>query len=252
MSRPAGFHHRPLAEPSVRLSPHSAPIRQTCRPYGLSVARIDILLFPVASGMRPPDPTPSLQLHYEPSSLVRVGPPPCSASVRSPRGFRRLGFSLRIRATGSCSSAQQPASASRRLYAGRHPLSHQAPRGLFPGGLYAPGFDDTCLLNDASSKGSLSFVSRMLTCTSLFSRFSSNDHHHGSLPQQLEGALRPARESRSRGVFPHLSRSLFTRLVHHELLIRVLLQHTESNKVIAEHNSSPHLPDLRVGFPGNW
>src|SRR6266481_8471313 len=24
------FHHRPLAEPSVRLSPHSAPIRQTC------------------------------------------------------------------------------------------------------------------------------------------------------------------------------------------------------------------------------
>src|SRR6266481_5666549 len=31
VSRPAGFHHRPLAEPSVRLSPHSAPIRQTCR-----------------------------------------------------------------------------------------------------------------------------------------------------------------------------------------------------------------------------
>jgi hypothetical protein len=31
VSRPAGFHHRPLAELSVRLSPHSAPIRQTCR-----------------------------------------------------------------------------------------------------------------------------------------------------------------------------------------------------------------------------
>jgi hypothetical protein len=29
--RPAELHHRPLAEPSVRLSPHSAPIRQTCR-----------------------------------------------------------------------------------------------------------------------------------------------------------------------------------------------------------------------------
>jgi hypothetical protein len=26
----------------------------------------------------------------------------------------------------------------------------------------------------------------------------------------------------------------------------------ESNKVIAEHNSSPQLPDLRVGFPGDW
>jgi hypothetical protein len=69
LSRPAEFHHRPLAEPSVRLSPHSAPIRQTCRPYGLSVARIEVLLFPVASVMRPPDPTPSLQLRYEPSSL---------------------------------------------------------------------------------------------------------------------------------------------------------------------------------------
>src|SRR5580704_2502406 len=231
LSRPAEFHHRPLAEPSVRLSPHSAPIRQTCRPYGLSVARIEVLLFPVASGMRPPDPTPSLQLHYEPSSLVRVGPPQCSASVRSPRGFRRLGFSLRIRATGSCSSAQQPAFASRPLYAGRRPHSHQAPRGLFPGGLYAPGFDDTCLLNDASSKGSLSFVSRTLTCTSLFSRFSSNAHHHGSLPQQLEGGLRPAPESRPRGAFPHLSRSLFTRLVHNKLLIRVLLQHTKAQEV---------------------
>src|SRR5256886_6684007 len=31
VSRPTGFHHRPLAEPSVRLSPHSALIRQTCR-----------------------------------------------------------------------------------------------------------------------------------------------------------------------------------------------------------------------------
>ena len=28
-SRPAEFHRQPLAEPSVRLSPHSAPIRQT-------------------------------------------------------------------------------------------------------------------------------------------------------------------------------------------------------------------------------
>src|SRR5437870_6699892 len=97
LSRPMEFHHRPLAEPSVRLSPHSAPIRQTRRPYGLSVTRIEVLLFPVASGMRPPDPTPSLQLHYEPSSLLRVGPPQGSASVRSPRGCRRLGFSLRIR-----------------------------------------------------------------------------------------------------------------------------------------------------------
>ena len=42
----------------------------------------------------------------------------------------------------------------------------------------------------------------------VFSRFSSNAHHHGSLPQRLVGGLRPAPESRSRGAFPHLSRSL--------------------------------------------
>ena len=230
VSRPAEFHHRPLAEPSVRLSPHSAPIRQTCRSYGLSVARIEVLLFPVASVMRPPDPTPSLQPHYEPSSLLRVGPPQCSASVRSPRGFGRLGFSLNIRATGSCSSAQQPASASRPLYAGRRPRSHQAPCGLVPGGLYAPGFDDTYLLNDASSKGSLSFVSRMLTCTGLLPRFFSNAHHHGSLPQQLGSVwdllLKADPEGPSliycAACYPHGC------LVHGELLIRVLLQHTEA------------------------
>src|SRR5467141_79932 len=233
LSRPAESHHRPLAEPSVRLSPHSAPIRQTGRPYGPSVTRIEVLLFPVASGMRPPDPTPLLQPHYEPSSLVRVGPPQCSASVRSPRGFGRLGFSLRIRATGSCSSAQQPASASRPLYAGRRPHSHQAPRGPFPGGLYAPGFDDTCFLNDASSKGSLSFVSRMLTCTGLFPRFYSNAHHHGLLPQQLGSVwdlLLKADPEGSSLIYcaacdPH------GYLVHIELLIRAFLQHTEAKKV---------------------
>ena len=238
MSDPAELHQRPLAEPSVRLSPHTAPIRQTCRSYGLSVARIEVLLFPVASVMRPPDPTPSLQPHYEPSSLLRVGPPQCSASVRSPRGFGRLGFSLNIRATGSCSSAQQPASASRRLYAGRHPLSHQAPRGLVPGGLYAPGFDDTYLLNDASSKGSLSFVSRMLTCTSWFSHFSSNAHHHGSLPQQL-GSVWDLLLKKADPEGPSLMSCAACHphgyLVHGELLIRVLLQHTKTQKV----NPSP-------------
>jgi len=143
VSRPAGLHHRPLAEPDVSLSTHPAPIKQTRQSNGLSVARIEVLLFPVASVMRPLDPTPSLQPHYEPSSLLRVGPPQCSASVRSPRGFRRLGFSLNIRATGSCSSTRQPASASRPLYAGRRPLRHQAPSGLVPGAPYSPGFDDS-------------------------------------------------------------------------------------------------------------
>ena len=233
VSRPAELHHRPLAEPSVRLSPHSAPIRQTCRSSGLSVARIEVLLVPVASVMRPPDPTPSLQPRYELSPLLRVGPPQCSASVRSPHGCDRLGFSLNIRATGSCSSAQQPASASRPLYAGRRPLSHQASRGLVPGGLYARGFDDTYFLNDASSKGSLSFVSRMLTCTGLYPRFSSNAHHHGSLPQQLGSVWDLLLKADPEGPSLIYCAACHAHgyLVHGELLIRVLLQHTKTEEV---------------------
>src|SRR5215468_8461588 len=41
LSRPMEFHRRPLAEPSVRLSPHSAPIRQTRRPYRFANGRRD-------------------------------------------------------------------------------------------------------------------------------------------------------------------------------------------------------------------
>jgi hypothetical protein len=42
---------------------------------------------------------------YIDSSLVRVVPPQCSTSVRSPRGCNHLCFSLCIGTTGSCSSA---------------------------------------------------------------------------------------------------------------------------------------------------
>ena len=41
VSRPEEFHRRPLAEPCVRLSPHTAPIRQTCRSYRVASARRD-------------------------------------------------------------------------------------------------------------------------------------------------------------------------------------------------------------------
>src|ERR1035437_7069529 len=90
VSRPVELHHRPLAEPSMRLSPHSAPIRQTCRSYlnGLPVARIEVLLSPVASLVRLPDPTPSLQPHYELSLLLRVGSPPTAPPQQeTPRAF---------------------------------------------------------------------------------------------------------------------------------------------------------------------
>jgi hypothetical protein len=41
LSRPMEFHRRPLAEPSVKLSPHSAPIRQTRRPFRFANGRRD-------------------------------------------------------------------------------------------------------------------------------------------------------------------------------------------------------------------
>ena len=116
------------------------------------------------------------------------------------------------RSTGSCSSAQKPASNSRPLYAGRRLPSHQAPDRLVPEGLHTSGFGDANLLNDASSMGSLSFVFRMHTCSRsclelLFQR---------SPPRLFTAAawsgLRPAPESRSRGACPHLSRSFTTLL----------------------------------------
>src|SRR5438874_11713010 len=164
--------------------------------------------------MRPLDPTPLLQPHYGPSSLLRVGPPECSASVRSPRGFRRLGFLpshqsdwfLQFHAI-ACIRFTPSLRRSPSAQSSGHPTDlSQVNHTLLV-------LTTLRVFNDASSKGSLSFVSRMLTCTSLFPRFSSNAHHHGSLPQQLGGGLRPAPESRSRGAFPHLSRSLFTRLI---------------------------------------
>src|SRR6516162_5190335 len=45
--------------------------------------------------------------------------------------------------TGSCSSVQSPASASRLLYAGRHLLGHQAPSRFVPEEFLASGFDGT-------------------------------------------------------------------------------------------------------------
>src|ERR1700687_1342883 len=59
---------------------------------GLSVARIEVLLFPVASVTRPLDPTPSRQPHYEPSSLLRVGPPQRSRIGTLASRFSALGL----------------------------------------------------------------------------------------------------------------------------------------------------------------
>src|SRR4051794_4981274 len=74
------------------------PTSRSVQQGGLSVVRIGVLLFPVVSSIRPPDPVPSLQPHYGPSLLLQTGPPQRPASVLSPRGFLRLCFSLNIEA----------------------------------------------------------------------------------------------------------------------------------------------------------
>src|SRR6266581_7080587 len=73
----------------------------------------------------------------------------------------------------------------------------------------------------------------MLTCPRSSLSFFSNAHHHGSLPQQLGSVwdllLKADPEGPSliycAACYPH------GYLVHDELLIRVLLQHTKAEKV---------------------
>jgi len=51
--------------------------------------------------IKPDKPTPSLRLYYRDFTLLRVGPPLCSASVLSSSWDHHLRFSLNIRTTAS-------------------------------------------------------------------------------------------------------------------------------------------------------
>src|SRR3954447_27030641 len=104
-------------------------------------------------------------------------------------------------------------SASRPLYAGRHLPSHQASGRLVPGDRVTPGFDDGPLAHDASSKGSLSFVSPTHTCSRYFLELFLQRSPPRLLTAAAWSGLRPAPESRSRGANPHLPHSLSTRSV---------------------------------------
>ena len=119
-SRPRGFHPQPLAERCVNLSTHTAPIKQPgwVLPHSYASSRFRLgtkcnrLTHPLCSGR-------ITSLHRSYGRSV-----PVIRSVRSPRGVCRLCFSLGIGTTGSRSSAQEPGSESRPLYAGcRHPVT---------------------------------------------------------------------------------------------------------------------------------
>src|SRR5208282_3858558 len=99
-----------------------------------------------------------------PSTLLRVDPSQSPASVLSPRGFRRLCFSLAIRGW----FLQFRAKAYVRLTPPlrRSPSAQSSgPRRTCPRRDTRPWFCRRLLLNDASSTGSLSFVFRTLTCS---------------------------------------------------------------------------------------
>src|SRR6058998_1862160 len=106
------------------------------------------------------DPSPSLHPHYRASSLLRDGPPPCPASVlgllrRGPLEDLPLATSPRdrrqYRGDRFSRSVQEPRSGSRRLHAGRHLGSQQAPPRLVPEPRSCPGFDANEVCYDTSS-----------------------------------------------------------------------------------------------------
>ena len=108
----------------------------------------------------------------EPSSLLRVGPPLCPASVLNPSRISRLELSLprttagHNRSTGRPRarddrfprSTPEPRPSSRHLHAGHHLASKQAPARLIPGHLGKPGFDVVCRSFRHVNNGSLSLV----------------------------------------------------------------------------------------------
>src|SRR5580765_3349084 len=135
---------------------------------------------PVASLVRFPDPIPSLQLYYEPSLLLRIGPSQCPASARSPLRLLPLGFlpwhqsdwflqfhaTACIRFTPSLRrSPSAPSSGTLRT------LSQANHTHLISTTLV--------IINDASSRVHLRSSHACLPAQ-VASCFSSNAHHHGS------------------------------------------------------------------------
>ena len=83
----------------------------------------------------------------ETSTLLRVGPPPCSASVLSPSWVLHFEFLPYHRNDRFPRSTQEPGSGSRHLYAGRHPGSKQVLPWTYPGVVYGSSFDVVLLFS---------------------------------------------------------------------------------------------------------
>ena len=137
-----------------------------------------------------------------PSSLLRTGPPLCSATGTLPLTVLPLGgLPLATRALlrpersqfrndRFPSSAWTPEPGSRHLYAGHHLGSKQVSPRLIPGECCAPGFDVICEPFDMSSVDRFRSPSRLLP-DELVARLFRNAQHERLLTAAPCGGLQP-------------------------------------------------------------
>ena len=120
------------------------------------------------------------------SSLLRVAPPQCHASVLYTCQFSGLHFSLKHHDDWFPQFQEKPDTKSRPLYAGHRLQQHsEFTRRLIPEDRNASGFDVSLWLTTRPHGFgfAVSLVSYLLN---LRSCFDLNAHHHDSLSQQLE------------------------------------------------------------------
>ena len=177
---------------------------------GLSVVCTAVLLFPVVSTIRPPDPIPSLQPHYRAFSATTGQSVPVPGFSTLASRFAPLVLLPWHPGSGSHSSTQKPVPDSCPLYAGRRPSSLQAPDGLIPVVWTAPGFDDTYGYRRVF-EGLLSLSFRTPTCPESYPGLFFRRSPPRLFTAAARTGLRPAPESRSRWAYHHLLRSFTSR-----------------------------------------
>ena len=169
-SRPREFHPEPLTDPDLILSHHPARAIDRRLPPSVGCQALPVASWPDPTSMtRPLRSSPITG----PSSLLRVGPPLCPASLLSPSQISCLGFSLQT--TGRRPKPLHwPAVPSGRQVLPFHPraqitlappsmpdthlASQQAPARLLPGQRLDPGSECHQYAFDTSSVVSLSLA----------------------------------------------------------------------------------------------
>src|ERR1700748_397238 len=145
---------------------------------------------------------PSLCPRYQASSLQRAHPSLRLASILSSSRVLRLEFSLRIEAEGLPRSAREPALCSRRLHAGHHASSRQAPLALVPSQRLELGFGGRPYAFDTSSTVHFRSSSQR-TPDGLVPTCPSRSPPRSFWTRAASGGLSPGPATRARGACPH-------------------------------------------------